>query len=808
MNEWLWRYEGYDADTEGQRETLCTLGNGYVATRGALAETRADGVHYPGTYLAGVFNRLTTEVERRRVENESLVNAPNWLPLRCRAVGGEWFEPDGCDVLDHAVELDLRRGLLTRRSVLRDSAGQRLICTQRRLVSMRNPHLMMLETTLSAEGWSGAIDVESSLDGTVRNAGVPRYAAFDDDHLMHRGSGRRDDGTTWLAVETSDSHVRIAESARLRVLVNGAPAEVERRVEAGERRVDERIRLELVPHQELVLEKTVTIATSRDPGIYEPVKSTGEMAVAAGSFDVEMERHLTSWGHIWNRSRIGIEGDVGSTPRLLNLHIFHLLQTVSKATTDLDVGVPARGLHGEGYRGHIFWDELFIFPFLSLRVPELTRGLLRYRTRRLEAARQAAQAQGFGGAMYPWQSGSDGREETQTIHLNPRSGRWLPDASHLQRHIAATVSYNVWHYWQVTGDEEFMRFWGAETMLEIARFWSSIAVYDHSLDRYEIKGVIGPDEYHDAYPWSDEPGLDNNAYTNVMAVWCLMRAFDALESVPSPRATELREKLALTAEEMDRWGDVSRKMRLCFHGDRILSQFEGYDRLDEFDFERYRATNGNIQRLDRILEAEHDTPNRYRVSKQADTLMLFYVFSTEELAGIFDRLGYEFDDDFAARNIRYYDSRTVDGSTLSSMVRAWIMSRLDRTRSWELFRTALLADINDVQGGTTREGIHLGAMAGTVDLIQRCYGGIETRDGVLFLNPVLPDQLHEVRFTIRYRGHQVALRISPSEVHARVGDDREGDARSIVIDVRGQRYELAPGGSLTVRAGDAGAEVR
>ena len=800
MNEWLWRYEGYDANAEGQRETLCTLGNGYVATRGALAESHADGVHYPGTYLAGVFNRLTTEMDGRRIENESLVNAPNWLPLRCRPVEDEWFGPDRCDVLDHSVELDLRRGLLTRRSVLRDAAGRTLVVTQRRLISMRNPHLMMLETTLVADDWSGPIDIESSLDGTVRNAGVPRYDAFDNDHLVHQGAGARDDGTTWLAVETNDSHVRIAESARLRMLVEGSPADVERRVEARERHVAEWIRVDLEAHQEVILEKTVAIATSRDPGVYEPVITTGEMVVAAGSFDVELERHLTSWRHIWNRSRISITGDVGSTDRLLHLHIFHLLQTVSKATTDLDVGVPARGLHGEAYRGHVFWDELFIFPFLSLRVPELTRTLLRYRTRRLDTARRAARAEGFAGAMYPWQSGSDGREETQTIHLNPKSGRWLGDASHLQRHIGATVSYNVWHYWQVTGDEEFMRFWGAETMLEIARFWSSIAVYNHALDRYEIKGVMGPDEYHDGYPWADGPGLDNNAYTNVMAVWCLLRAVDALESVPSARADELREKLALTSEELDRWGDISRKMRLCFHDDRILSQFEGYERLDELDFDRYRAKYGNIQRLDRILEAEHDTPNRYQVAKQADTMMLFYLFSTEELSSIFDRLGYEFDGDFVARNVQYYEPRTVDGSTLSSMVRAWIASRLDRRRSWDLFRSALLADVNDEQGGTTREGIHLGAMAGTVDLVQRCYGGIETRDGVLFLNPVLPDQLHEMRYTIRYRGHEVALRISQAEVHAQVGDDREGDGRPIVIDVRGERHEVVPGGSVTIRA--------
>ena len=189
----------------------------------------------------------------------------------------------------------------------------------------------------------------------------------------------------------------------------------------------------------------------------------------------------------------------GTTRLALHLHIFHLLQTISRNTLDLDVGVPARGLHGEAYRGHIFWDELFIFPYLTLHLPELVRSLLLYRYRRLPEARWAAQQAGFCGAMYPWQSGSNGREEAQVVHLNPDSGRWLPDASHLQRHINVAIAYNIWQYYQATGDIEFMASYGAEMIFEISRFWASLAQYDSALDRFEIKGVMGPDEYHDGY---------------------------------------------------------------------------------------------------------------------------------------------------------------------------------------------------------------------------------------------------------------------------------------------------------------------
>jgi len=803
MNEWLWDYEGFDPETEGLREALCTLGNGYVATRGAAAEVVADGIHYPGTYAAGVFNRLATEVAGRPVVNESIVNLPNWLPLRFRAVGGEWFSLTSSTVLDHCVELDIRRAKLSRRSRLRDDDGRILAITERRFVSLRDEHLMAVESTCVPENFSGGIEVEVALDGTVSNDGVARYTDLDGDHLDSISSGEHSADTIQLVVRTNDSGIVIAEAARTRVRL-GADEEVfpERATDARPRHISQRFVVDVAEGEQLIVDKVVSLYTSRDDGIYSAAVASTDAIEAAEDFDTLFERHATSWAHAWDRCEIGLSGDVGHTARILNLHILHLLQTISKNTTELDVGVPARGLHGEAYRGHVFWDELFIFPFLTYRVPELTRSLLRYRARRLDRARAAATAAGFRGAMFPWQSGSDGREETQVLHLNPESGHWLPDASHLQRHINAAIAFNVWHYWQVTTDVEFMRFWGAEMLLEIARFWASAATYNHHLDRYEIKGVMGPDEYHEGYADRDAPGLDNNAYTNVMAVWCLLRALDALETVPPPRRDELLEKLDVSHQELDRWGDISSKMRLCFHDDRILSQFEGYGDLIELDWDGYRSRYGDIGRLDRILEAEGDSPNRYKLAKQADTLMLFYLLSAEELASLFDRLGYEFDDDFISRNVAYYEPRTAHGSTLSQMVHAWLHSRLDRHRSWDLFRSALSSDINDVQGGTTKEGIHLGAMAGTVDLVQRCYTGLEAREDVLRLNPRLPAGLHRLRFGITYRRQRMLIELTRTQVRLRMEGDHRG-SRPITVEVAGHAAVLGAGDTLSLPLPDA-----
>ena len=799
MNEYLWSYDGYTPEEEGQREALCTLGNGYVATRGALAETHADDFHYPGTYLAGVFNRLTDEIEGHEVTNESVVNIPNWLPLRIRAEGGTWFSPDADTVEEHDLRLDLHRGLLTRRSRIRDSEQRTISVTERRLVSLSDPHVLATETTFVPIDFSGPIEIESSLDGSVRNTGVARYNTLGTDHLVHDRSEVDDDETILLSVRTNDSDISIAECARTRLLSeDGEPLEATVEGEAQDRRVDQRMRLEADEGVPLIVEKTVAVFSSRDMGIYSPVVAARDKAASAGDFPALLEDHMRSWAHAWERSRITLKGNVGHTARVLNLHIFHLLATASKNTTELDAGVPARGLHGEAYRGHIFWDELFIFPFLTLRVPELTRALLRYRVRRLDRAREAAAEAGYEGAMFPWQSGSDGREETQTLHLNPKSGHWLPDGSHLQRHINAAVVVNAWRYFQATTDVEFMRFWGARVILEVARFWASISTYNHSLDRYEIKGVMGPDEFHEAYPGSEEPGLDNNAYTNVMAVWCLCRAFDVLAILPDSRQRELTETMGLTGDELNRWGDISRKMRLCFHEDRILSQFEGYGDLEELDWDAYREKYGNIGRLDRILEAEGDSPNAYKLAKQADTLMLFYLLSTEELVEIFERLDYDPDPDFARRNIEYYEDRTSHGSTLSVMVHAWLYARLDRDKSWSLFRSALESDINDVQGGTTAEGIHLGAMAGTVDLIQRCYGGIETRQDVLYLNPQLPEELHELCFTLVYRGQSIDLQISHDHIHVALPPGN-AQAMPVALDLRGEFTVLEPGDTFEMR---------
>jgi alpha,alpha-trehalase len=789
MSIWSLVYGGYDPDQEGLRETLCALGNGVFTTRGAGPEVEADGTHYPGTYSGGVYNRLTTDLEGMYVENEDLVNLPNWLPLTFRINGGPWFHVDRVELADYTLGLDMRRGVLTRWLQFRDGQGRSTTVSQRRFVSMNDPRMAALETRITPLGWSGELEVLTAIDGRVENGGVPRYRGFASRHLSPVDQGVCETDSVHVTVETTQSYVRVAEAARTRVFEDDTPVEVARRAVVEPGYAGQILTLPVSGGNEIRVQKVVALVTSRLPAVSEAGIESRAGVARAGDFDDLLRAHVQAWDHIWHRCEIQVGGSERAG-QILNLHVFHLLQTVSEHSTGLDVGVPARGLHGEAYRGHIFWDELFIFPFLSYRYPELTRALLLYRYRRLPEARWAALDAGYRGAMYPWQSGSNGREESQLVHLNPKSGRWIPDNSRLQRHIGIAVAYNVWHYFQATGDLDFLVVYGAEMLIEIARFWASLAGYDHQSGRYRILGVMGPDEYHDAYPGAEQPGLDDNAYTNVMAVWTLLRAQDALDLLGKDRSRRLRDRLGLQEEELEEWESITRKMRVPFHDQGIISQFDGYEQLEEFDWEGYRELYHDIQRLDRVLEAEGDSPNRYKASKQADVLMLFYLLRAEELEEIFARLGYPWDRDLIPRNVAYYRARTSHGSTLSWVVHAWVLSRSNRSESWDLFRAALESDAGDIQGGTTPEGIHLGAMAGTIDLIQRCYAGLEPKGEVLCFNPDLPDQLESIEFRLIYQGRWLDVRIGGRNVTVTV--EADGDS-PVAVEVGGRLCVLAPG---------------
>ena len=542
MGAWSLSYDGFEPENEKLREALCTLGNGYVCTRGAAEEATADDVHYPGTYFAGKYNRMKTEIDGHILESEDLVNMPNWLPLTFRIEEGAWFRIREVDLLTYRQELDLKHGVLKRDIRFEDGEGRRTRVAFRRLVHMSRPHLAAQELRLTAENWSGRIEFRSALDGRVTNGGVARYRRLNGRHLVSLASEPVADDGICLKVRTHQSRLRVAMAARTRIRENGRDLTARRRIMAEKGHVAQLIGVEVEKDTPLVVEKVAGLFTSRDPAVSEAGLEACNAVRKAEGFEELLRSHALTWDHLWR-------------------------------------------------------------------------------------------------------------------------------------------------------------------------------CFD------------------------------------VMAVWVLDRALEILQVLPEDIHHQIREKLDLGDKELDRWRDITRRMRIPFHADGIISQFEGYERLEEFDWEGYREKYGDIQRLDRILEAEGDTPNRYRLSKQADVLMLFYLFSAEELKEIFEGLGYTLAHETIPKNIDYYIRRTAHGSTLSRVVHSWVLARQDRERSWKLFNEALFSDLTDIQGGTTPEGIHLGAMAGTVDQVQRCFTGIVTRNDVLWLNPALPAELSKLRLQLRYRGY-------------------------------------------------------
>jgi trehalose-phosphatase len=455
----LLRYDGFEPADEGLRETLTSTGNGYFCLRGAAEWEDSDEVHYAGTYAHGVYNRETTIMGGRPVPNEDMVNLPNGLVLKLRVEGEEPFSLANVELLSYRHEYDFRDALVARELRFRDRAGRETTLRSRRFVSMDRMHQAALAWEIVPENWSGRVELVSAIDGRVLNNGVARYRRLWGHHLDPQSPRTYGTDVIALKARTRQSRIEVALAARTRVYVDRHEIAADRATYQTEDYIQQVLSLEVQEGLPVRVEKLVGLYTSRDRAISEPLGNAARSVARYTRFEPALAGHKRAWEELWDVCDVHVPRE----PRvqyLLRLHISHVLQVCSRLTAHHDAGVPARGLNGEAYRGHVFWDELYVYPFLNFRFPEITRGLLLYRYRRIGEARGAAAAAGYRGAMFPWQSGSDGTEETQTVHLNPLSGRWDPDLSRNQRHVNAALFYNVWQYYQTTHDVDFLRDYG------------------------------------------------------------------------------------------------------------------------------------------------------------------------------------------------------------------------------------------------------------------------------------------------------------------------------------------------------------
>nr|MBL0731747.1 beta-phosphoglucomutase family hydrolase [Desulfobacterales bacterium] len=746
---WNLSYNSFDKENEKLRETLTVVGNGYFGTRGCFEGAMASDKHYPGTYIAGIYNKLPTKIQGKNIYNNDFVNCPNWTLIEFRIGSQDFRNPLEMELLDYEQTLCVRDGVMMRSIICRDKLGRLTKIRTKRIASMASPHLAAIEYDLTPLNYSEKITIRSSLDGTVVNDGVARYRDLKSKHLSPVAQGKTRNGI-FLHVQTNRSNYQIIMNARISIKVNGKTLPLTKALYQNKGLIGEKIEIPATEGTTYSLSKIVSIYTSLDQGITNLKKAAFEAVAPYKTFHDLYPPHAKAWKVLWQKADITIKGDrlVQQTARL---HIYHLLVTASPHNKNIDAGITARGLHGEAYRGHIFWDEIYILPFYNRNFPEISKALLMYRYNRLDAARKYAKDNGYKGAMYPWQTADDGTEETQVVHYNPKDGSWGPDLSLRQRHVSIAVFYDVWNYIKSSGDMKFSAGYGAEIMLEIARFWASIANFDNTTEKYHIKGVMGPDEFHEKIPGTDEAGIRDNAYTNIMVVWLLEKALGLIDDIGEKRFKKLYEKIGFDINETDKWRDITKKMNVILDENGIISQFDGYMDLKELDWEQYRKKYGDIHRLDRILKAEGKSPDDYKLAKQADVLMMFYILSPGEVGNILNRLGYKIDDplDILKKNYDFYEKRTSHGSTLSKVVHAVVSSYIHSGgTAWDWFLESIKSDIYDTQGGTTIEGIHTGVMAGTLDVIIRYFAGINFSGSTPDINPHLPEHWDSLSFRI------------------------------------------------------------
>ena len=718
---------------ERLRESLCTLGNGYFATRGAAPECAADDVHYPGTYAAGCYNRLTSH-GRRPPGRERGPGQPARTGCRCasaRPRAATWLTPDDRDAARPPPGPGpAPRALLQRaRCATRTTTAARLAVRQLRLVHMADPHLAALRTAFTAENWSGRLEVESALDGDGHQRRRRRYRRPGGRHLTARAHRHRRRRTrVWLRCR--DQHLATSGSPWRPAPRPDAPGRRDRRPHERPRAVA----ASGLPLDRRAAPSPSTRRSRCTPPATRPSATRCDAAVdrrgaRPRTSTTLLATHTAGLGQLWRRAGLDVPGE--RRPRSCACTSSTCCRPSPRTPPTSTSACPARGLHGEAYRGHVFWDELFVLPYLNLHFPEVSRALLRYRHRRLDAGPPRGRATPAGaGAMYPWQSGSDGREETQQLHLNPRSGRWLPDHSRLQHHVGSADRL-----------QRLAVLRGHRRHGVPAHQGRRDAAGDRPLlgrrRRLRRRPRAATGSAASSAPTSTttptrtptEPGLDDNAYTNVMAAWVLARALDVLRAPARTAGAGARSSApASTGGELDRWEDVSRAAARALPR-RRHQPVRGLRRPR-------RARLGRLPRRATATSAASTGSwrpratrvNRYQASKQADVLMLGYLFSPAELARPLRAARLPARRRHLAAHRRLLPAAapaTARRSAASSTPGCW--PGRDRAEAWTYCQEALRGDIADLQGGTTGEGIHLGAMAGTLDLVQRGLTGLETR---------------------------------------------------------------------------------
>jgi trehalose/maltose hydrolase-like predicted phosphorylase len=745
---WVLQHHGYSVLTESAIESRFALSNGFIGMRAARAISRGPTwlswlgyvkwASWPRCYVAGLFDRPNTEPPV-----PALVPVADWSRVRILLDGRPQLLSEG-ENLAGVRMLDLRRGVLLSELTHRSPDGIIVTGRELRLASLadRALGLQLLRFSLDRSG------VDVKLEASFGMAGLGMEPARLDPDLG-----------AWHA-EGTGKGIAMASNATLRA--------------GGEELLPDRPfslrwvwQCRSIAGQTVEFDRIVGVARADRPE--DDPSPSALVALQRGralGWRSALAAHEAAWQDRWSAGDVVIDGDE-DVQRALRFAVYHLSSAANPADESVSVG--ARGLTGDAYLGHVFWDtEIYLLPFYIAVWPEAARAMLMYRFHTLPGARAKAELMGFKGAMYAWESADTG-EETTPERVMGAHGEFIDILTgKLEQHITADIAYAVWHYWRATGDDAFFHQAGAEILLETARFWASRAAAEAD-GRRHIRHVIGPDEYHE--------DVDDNAFTNVMARWNIARALDAVAALQarSPdRAIVLCDRLGLGEAEFADWRDaVARIVTGLDAATGLYEQFAGYHGLEPIDLTFYADRKVPI---DVVLGRERT--QRSQVVKQADVVALLALLP-EEFPGA-----------MAAANFRHYEPRCAHGSSLSAGVHALVAARLgDTDMALRYLHQAAAADLG--LDANSAGGIHIAGLGGVWQGVVLGFAGLDLSGDTLSINPRLPAKWSGMSFTVRWRGRPVQIGIAGATVRVTVADGGPMDLR-----VAGVLHSLKAGTAL------------
>lgn len=718
-DKWLILQDEYDAAENLNYESLFCLTNGYLGTRGSYEEGTVKSL--PCTFVNGVFDKSETFMRE-------LANLPNWLGIRLY-VEKELIGIENCSILEFSRVLDMKHAMLVKRFLLEDKKGRQTLVEGIRFVSRANVHRMAVKLYVTPINYDGIIEVENIVDGSVINfADAPRFKVK---HTYLVANERLRENGVYIECATRDNHLHVGTGAFLDAERNGKSVIKTRQFYAfGEQAIEFQ---DFDAEQGVTTEitKYASIYTERDLPKYElhsAVKNEIDAFVERG-FEQELAEHFKVYEEMWKEADIQIQGDF-DLDRAVRFNIFHLMSTGNEHDDRVNVG--AKLLHGEEYGGHAFWDtELFMLPFFAYVFPKTAKNLESYRYRLLDAARANAAKNGYKGAQYPWESADDGTEQCPDWTIEPDGTCYRCYVADYEHHVTAAVAYGIYDYVKITKDTSFLLKKGAEILMETARFWASRCEYITEKDRYEIRKVTGPDEWH-------EP-VDNNVYTNYLAKWNLRYVIALIQDLKEHHREDydrIAEKISLTEKEIEEWNLVQSKIYLPRkEGTQLLEQFEGYFDLQEVTIQEYDKNDWPI----RPAELKTMKTKETQIIKQADVVMLLHL------------MGEEFDEETTKLNYSYYEKRTLHGSSLSPSIYSIMGLKVgDDTKAYRYLRRAAFIDLINLQKNT-REGIHAANAGGVWQTVVFGFAGLSIdADGILNITPKMPKEWEGVTFRIHY----------------------------------------------------------